>query len=74
MCKVNADTIQSRQTAFVISLSAMLNSCTIIGSDWESGISWCAFSSVVPQADGPVKEQPSVGIANDSTHQLYKDH
>lgn len=46
----------------------MLNLYTIrlLGLGWKSF--WCAFSL----ADGPEKEQPSIGIANDSTHLLYK--
>lgn len=51
--------------------SAVLNLYTITSSDLDES-RWCAFSSAVPQADGPEKEQDSIGIANDSTHLLYK--
>lgn len=52
--------------------SAMLILYTITSSGMDKKSSWCAFSSAVPQADGPEKEQASIGIANDSTHLLYK--
>lgn len=68
----NANMVESRYLSLYFSLTALLNFC-IPSSDWDLKIALRAFKSAPPQADGP-QEQPSLGIANDSTCLLYKDH